>query len=136
MNDKTDGGDMGGMLDKIKFDEHGLVPAIVQDADTKEVLMLAYMNRDSLQKTMETRKTYFYSRSRKKLWLKGESSGHIQEVQGVYLDCDNDTILITARQKGGACHTGYYSCFYTRWDGGGKTAVIGKKVFDPGKTYK
>lgn len=124
------------LLDQIKFDANGLVPAIVQDAKTNQVLMLAYMNREALLDTLTTRKTHFYSRSRKSQWLKGEKSGHIQEVQGVYVDCDNDTILIKAHQLGGACHTGYYSCFFTQWqeDGGKKT--IGDKVFDPGKTYK
>ena len=124
------------ILDRVKFDANGLVPAIVQDIDSKEVLMLAYMNREALAATLATGKTHFYSRSRNKQWLKGESSGHIQEVQGVYFDCDNDTLLIEARQKGGACHTGYYSCFFTRWDGADSTKTVGKKVFDPDKTYK
>ena len=124
------------LLNKIKFDSNGLVPAIVQDAKSKEVLMLAYMNREALTATMETGKTHFYSRSRKSQWLKGETSGHVQEVRGIYFDCDNDTVLISAEQKGGACHTGYYSCFFTEWTGDGNTKVIGKKVFDPDKTYK
>lgn len=123
-------------LGKVKFDACGLVPAIVQDARTKEVLMLAYMNREALEATLKTRKTHFYSRSRKSQWLKGETSGHIQEVKGVYFDCDNDTILITAEQKGGACHTGYYSCFFTELQADGGTRTVGKKVFDPDKTYK
>lgn len=124
------------LLDKVKFDVNGLVPAIVQDAQTKQVLMLAYMNREALKATMETGKTHFYSRSRKSQWLKGETSGHVQEVLGMYLDCDNDTVLILATQKGGACHTGYYSCFFTQWTGGETTKIVGEKVFDPDKTYR
>ena len=124
------------LLDKIKFDANGLVPAIVQDAKSKQVLMLAYMNREALEATLKTRKTHFYSRSRKSQWLKGQTSGHIQEVQGVYFDCDNETILILANQKGGACHTGYYSCFFTELQADGSAKTIGNKVFDPDKTYK
>ncbi len=124
------------LLDRIKFDANGLVPAIVQDVDSKEVLMLAYMNREAVEATIKTGKTHFYSRSRNKQWLKGESSGHVQEVQALYFDCDNDTLLVMAKQKGGACHTGYYSCFFTQWDGAENTKTVGKKVFDPDKTYK
>ncbi len=132
MNDKA----TGSLLDKVKFDANGLVPAIVQDANSKEVLMLAYMNREALKATMETGKTHFYSRSRKSQWLKGETSGHVQEVQAMHFDCDNDTVLIFATQKGGACHTGYYSCFYRKWDGKDGVTIVGHKVFDPDKTYK
>ncbi len=124
------------LIDRVKFDACGLVPAIVQDANSKQVLMMAYMNREALQATLNTRKTHFYSRSRKSQWLKGESSGHIQDVQDIFFDCDNDTLLITAAQKGGACHTGYYSCFYSQWDGKEGVQTVGKKVFDPEKTYK
>ncbi len=124
------------IIDKVKFDANGLVPAIVQDVNSKQVLMLAYMNREALEQTLKTRKTHFYSRSRKSQWLKGESSGHIQEVKDVYFDCDNDTLLITAAQKGGACHTGYYSCFFSQWDGQDGFKTIGQKVFDAEKTYK
>ncbi len=119
---------------EVKFDEKGLVPAVIQDEATGEVLMLAYMNEEALQKTLETKKTHFYSRSRKKLWLKGESSGHIQEVRSVYYDCDWDTILVKVSQKGGACHEGYYSCFF-RLGEGEKVKLIGEKVFDPKKIY-
>ena len=122
-------------LDGVKFDANGLVPAMIQDEKSKEILMLAYMNRESLAKTLETGKTYFYSRSRNKLWLKGESSGHIQTVKSVYFDCDCDAILILAHQAGGACHTGYYSCFYRKLEKDGAVTTTGKKVFDPDKTY-
>ena len=90
----------------------GLIPAIIIEEQTQEVLMLAYMNEESYQKTLETKETWFYSRSRKKLWHKGETSGHTQQVKELALDCDLDTILITVNQKGPACHTGKKSCFY------------------------
>jgi phosphoribosyl-ATP pyrophosphohydrolase/phosphoribosyl-AMP cyclohydrolase len=105
------------MLDKLKYDQNGLIPAIVQDAVTGKVLMLAYMNRESLRKTLLTGKTCFYSRSRKKLWVKGETSGNIQKVKQILIDCDNDTLLVQVEQTGVACHTGSYSCFYRDIDG-------------------
>ncbi|WP_297076247.1 phosphoribosyl-AMP cyclohydrolase [uncultured Enterococcus sp.] len=92
--------------------QDGLVPAIVTDATTKEVLMLAYMNQESYEKTLATDETWFYSRSRKGLWHKGETSGHVQRVVGIKIDCDNDTLLIEVEQTGAACHTGEKSCFY------------------------
>ena len=91
---------------------NGLVPAIVQDAKTKTVLMLAYVNEEAYDKMLETGETYFYSRSRQELWHKGETSGHFQYIQGMYLDCDDDTLLVTVEQTGAACHTGSYSCFF------------------------
>lgn len=100
------------ILQQIKYDEKGLVPAIVQDAASKEVLMLAYMNEDALRKTLTTGRTWFYSRSRSSMWNKGESSGHFQNVVSVRYDCDCDTILVLAEQIGAACHTGNFSCFY------------------------
>lgn len=96
----------------IKYDENGLVPAIAQDVGTGEVLMLAYMNEESLKLTIETGYAHYYSRSRKELWKKGESSGNLQEVKGIYFDCDGDTLLLKINQVGVACHTGQYSCFY------------------------
>ncbi|MBL7085253.1 MAG: phosphoribosyl-AMP cyclohydrolase [Candidatus Omnitrophica bacterium] len=126
----------GTLLRKIKFNQRGLVPAIIQDAKTNQVLMVAYMNRRALAKTLETGKTYFWSRSRKKLWLKGATSGHIQSVRSIFLDCDADTLLIKVRQKGSACHTGYYSCFYRKINRkSAKLKVVGKKKFDPNKVY-
>ena len=94
------------------FEKEELIPAIIQDVESGKVLMMAYTNREALSRTLETGKTWFYSRSRKQLWNKGESSGHFQEVQGIYVDCDNDTLLIQVRQKGAACHTGFFSCFH------------------------
>lgn len=98
-------------IDNIKFDIHGLIPAIIQDEKTNTVLMLAYMNKESLVKTVETGVTWFYSRSRKCLWQKGETSGHVQTVSTIYYDCDADTLLIKAAQTGVACHEGTFSCF-------------------------
>lgn len=99
-------------IDTLKFDKKGLIPAIVQDVDTKEVLMLAYMNKESLIKTLTEKKATYFSRSRQELWTKGETSGNIQNVSGFYYDCDKDTILLLVKQKGVACHTGNYSCFF------------------------
>jgi phosphoribosyl-AMP cyclohydrolase len=108
-----------------------LIPAVAQDARTGEVLMLAYMNEEALAKTRETGKAYYWSRSRNKLWLKGESSGHFQIVKEIRVDCDEDAILLLIEQEGGACHTGYRSCFYRTVDG----KVVGTKVFNPEDVY-
>ena len=114
----------------------GLVPVIIQDAETSEVLMLGYMNQESWEKTLETKKVTYWSRSRKQLWIKGETSGHFQEVKEISLDCDGDTLLIKVDQIGGAaCHTGFRSCFYRRYDKG-QWKVSGKKVFDPKEVYE
>jgi phosphoribosyl-AMP cyclohydrolase len=108
-----------------------LIPAIVQDIRTGEVLMLAYMNDEAIKKTIETGRAHYWSRSRKKLWLKGESSGHFQIVSEIRIDCDEDAILLLVEQEGGACHAGYISCFYRTING----KVIGKKVFEPQEVY-
>lgn len=126
---------MTDIYDEIKFDDNGLAPAVIQDWQNGEVLMVAYMNRDSLNKTLGTGKTHFWSRSRKKLWMKGESSGHTQEVKEIFIDCDADCILIKAEQKVAACHTGYRSCFYRKW-GNGSFVETGEKVFDEKDVYK
>ncbi len=122
------------IVSELKYDANGLIPTIIQDATTSEVLMMAYMNEKSLRATLETGKTHFWSRSRQKYWMKGESSGHTQEVVDVFIDCDKDTLLITVNQTGGACHEGYRSCFFRKltnqdWQ------VVGEKVFDPDKVY-
>ena len=105
-------------LSDLKYDASGLIPAIIQDAENNEVLMMAYMNESSLQKTIETGYTHFWSRSRQKYWKKGETSGHVQEVRSVLYDCDRDTLLIRVIQHGpGACHTGHRSCFFTDIEG-------------------
>jgi phosphoribosyl-AMP cyclohydrolase len=123
-------------LENLKFDANGLIPAIVQDAKSNEVLMMAWMNRDSLEKTVLTGKTHFFSRSRNTLWLKGESSGHVQHVKSIRTDCDKDTLLIFVEQAGAACHDGYYSCFYREHQLDGDWKVVGRKVFEPEKVYK
>jgi phosphoribosyl-AMP cyclohydrolase len=122
---------------EIDFEKgNGLVPVIVQDADTGEVLMLAYMNRDAWLKTRQTGKATYWSRSRNELWVKGETSGHIQIVEEILVDCDSDTVLLKVRQAGGAaCHTGYRSCFFRRVVNG-KTEVIGERIFKPEDVYK
>lgn len=103
-------------MSSVRFDEKGLIPAIAQDYFTGEVLMMAYMNRDALEKTLSTGRAHYFSRSRSKLWLKGETSGNFQEVKAVYYDCDEDAILLKINQIGVACHTGERSCFFRRLD--------------------
>jgi phosphoribosyl-AMP cyclohydrolase len=101
------------VLPELKYDEKGLIPAIIQDMENNEVLMMAYMDETALKKTIETGKTHFWSRSRQKYWMKGETSGNVQLVQEIFYDCDEDTLLIKVKQVGsGACHTGNRSCFY------------------------
>ena len=127
---------MDAQLEGLKFDANGLIPAIIQDHKTGEVLMMAWMNRDSLDKTVQTGKTHFFSRSRNKLWLKGESSGHVQHVKSIRVDCDQDVLLIQVEQVGAACHEGYYSCFFREHRPTGEWKTVGKKVFDPKSVYK
>jgi len=121
---------------KLDFDKMGgLVPAIIQDAETNQVLMLAYMNPIAWEKTLETGKAWFYSRSRNKQWMKGEESGNVQIVKEVFVDCDDDTVLIKVEQVGkAACHKGYTSCFFRKVNG--ETTVVEERVFDPEKVYK
>jgi phosphoribosyl-AMP cyclohydrolase len=121
----------------IDFDKSGgLVPAIAQDADTGAVLMLAWMNREAYEETVRTGRAVYFSRSRNRLWRKGEESGNVQEVREIYLDCDADTILLKVHQIGGAaCHEGYQSCFFRRVEGD-KLRVVGERVFDPKQVYK
>ena len=121
----------------IDFDKSGgLIPAIAQDADTGQVLMMAWMNREAYEETLRTGRACYFSRSRGRLWRKGEESGNVQEVREVYIDCDADTILLKVRQIGGAaCHEGYASCFFRRVDGD-RVTVVGERVFDPKQVYK
>ena len=111
-------------IDQLKFTEDGLIPAIIQEAGTRRVLMMAWMNRDSLQSTVQTGKTHFWSRSRKKLWMKGEESGHTQTVRELSFDCDGDTLLIRVDQIGAACHEGFKSCFFRAIEGKGDSFKI------------
>jgi len=114
----------------------GLVPAIVQDVETKEVLMMAYINSQSWEATLTTGKATYWSRSRQALWMKGESSGNVQLVKNIFIDCDNDTILLQVEQLGGAaCHTGHKSCFYRKIVGG-DFVIVGEKIFNPEEVYK
>ncbi|MEW6109183.1 MAG: phosphoribosyl-AMP cyclohydrolase [Nitrospirota bacterium] len=116
----------------LKFDKNGLIPAIIQDESNKDVLMMAYMNMESLEKTIASGFTHFWSRSRNKIWKKGETSGHVQEVKSIICDCDKDTLLIRVIQKGpGACHTGHRSCFFTDIEG----KETEKKVFSEEEVY-
>jgi len=122
---------------KFKFDENGLIPAVVQDVDSGEVLMVAYMNEESLGLTLEKQETVFYSRSRNKLWHKGESSGHTQKIKQILTDCDQDCLVIKVTQEGGACHKGYRSCFVNSIDEkGALKEVIQEPLFDPNKVYE
>jgi phosphoribosyl-AMP cyclohydrolase len=118
-------------FDTLKY-ENGLILAIVQDRVSREVLMCAYMNREALDKTVETGIAHFWSRSRQKLWKKGETSGHTQNVKEIRIDCDMDSILLLVDQVGGACHMGYRSCFYRDLEG----KIVGEKVFEPDDVYK
>jgi phosphoribosyl-AMP cyclohydrolase len=125
------------ILPKLKYTADGLIPAIVQDATSRRVLMMAWMNETSLQQTVETGLMHYWSRSRQKYWLKGETSGHTQKVVRWAADCDVDTLLFEVEQTGGACHTGYESCFYQTYTPNGTPIEIAEsKVFDPEKTYE
>ena len=122
-------------LDFSKGD--GLLPAIVQDYKSGKVLMLAYINAASWQKSLETGEAHYWSRSRNEIWHKGYTSGHVQKIKEIYTDCDNDTVLFRVEQiGGGACHMGFESCFHKRIDRNGKATVIGEKIFDPEEIYK
>jgi len=122
-----------------KFDSNGLLPCVTVDSVTQRVLMLAYMNEEALRLTISTKKATYYTRSRKKIWVKGESSGHFQEVVEILLDCDQDCIVLKVKQSGAACHTGFPSCFYRRLKEGteDELEMLGdEKQFDPEKVYK
>jgi phosphoribosyl-ATP pyrophosphohydrolase/phosphoribosyl-AMP cyclohydrolase len=119
-------------MKELKFDDGGLIPAIIQDAKSGRVLMMAYMNQEALDKTVATGRTWFYSRSRQSLWMKGETSGNTQTVQEIRYDCDQDTLLVLVEQTGGACHTGHYSCFYRNLDGQEQEPAL----FDADQVYK
>ena len=124
------------ILDELKFDKDGLIPAIIQDHENNEVLMMAFMNRQALQKTVESGRVCFWSRSRQEYWIKGETSGHTQTVKSVAYDCDGDALLIKVDQKGGACHVGYRSCFFREVSSNGNSSrIVGEKVFNPDEVY-
>ena len=119
----------------LKFDADGLIPAIVQDAESGAVLMMAWMDRPAILRTLQTGQTHFYSRSRRSSWHKGGTSGHVQRVVEVFVDCDADVLLIRARQDGGACHTGHRTCFHRRLEPDGTLRIVGEPVFDPERVY-
>ena len=129
-------GELEESVKSLKYDASGLIPAVCVDAETRQVLMVAYMNETSLLETVRSGKTHFWSRSRGKYWMKGETSGHVQEVKAIYVDCDADTLLVEVHQHGGACHKGYYSCFYRRLSPAGRWEIIAEKVFDPPEAYR
>jgi phosphoribosyl-AMP cyclohydrolase len=117
-------------FNRLKY-ENGLILAVIQDQSSKEVLMCAYMNREALEKTVESGIAHFWSRSRQSLWKKGETSGHLQKVKEIRIDCDMDSLLLLVEQVGGACHMGYRSCFYRNLEG----EVVGERVFEPDDVY-
>jgi phosphoribosyl-AMP cyclohydrolase len=123
------------LLDALKWTTDGLIPAIVQDVATNEVLMMAWMDREAVARTRATGQTHFYSRSRRSFWHKGETSGHVQHVESIRVDCDGDVLLIRARQVGGACHEGYRSCFFRELTGDGRLDIIAEPVFEAGQVY-
>ena len=136
---------MNSQLDSLKFEQHTdtkgnnveILPTIIQDYQTGQVLVLCYMNRDALQLTVQTGKVHMYSRSRGRVALKGESSGHFQLVKEILTDCDKDTVIFKVEQHSAACHEGYYSCFYRQYDfSGSEWKIIGEKIFDPAAVYK
>lgn len=120
---------------ELNFEKmNGLVPAVAQDWKSGEILMVAFMNKEAFEKTLETGKATYWSRERKKLWVKGEQSGNSQMVKEVLVDCDNDTVLLKVEQSGAACHEGYRSCFYKKFENG-KIRIVGERVFDPENVY-
>ncbi|CAD7782451.1 Phosphoribosyl-AMP cyclohydrolase [Candidatus Methanoperedenaceae archaeon GB37] len=123
------------MIDLDFSKNNGLIPVIAQDYQTGEVLMLAFMNEEAWEKTQETGIAHYYSRTRKTLWKKGGSSGHIQKVKEIFVDCDNDTLLLKVEQIGAACHKGYRSCFYRKLENG-RLKIMSKKAFNPKEVYK
>ncbi len=122
-------------LDNLKLDDKGLIAAVIQDVTNNEVLMVGYMNREAVEKTIKGPYVNFYSRSRNKMWIKGESSGHTQEVKEIYFDCDVDCLLIKVIQKVAACHVGYRTCFFRKIENG-KILTVGEKLFEEEKVYK
>ena len=119
----------------LKWTDDGLIPAVVQDVESGDVLMLAWMDTTALERTLRTGQTHFYSRSRKSAWHKGGTSGHVQEVVSVFIDCDGDVLLIQAKQVGGACHEGYRSCFFRKIGAGGELQTIAEPVFEADSVY-
>ena len=124
------------LLEKIKFNDKGLIPAIIQDEKTKEVLTLCYMNQDALLKTLEEGKVYVFRRSKGRLMLKGETSGCVQTVKSLCIDCEGNSLLFKVDQERAACHEGYFTCYFRKLNKDGTFEVIGERIFDPEKVYK
>ena len=124
------------LLDKVRFDDKGLIPAIIQDEKSNEVLTLCYMNKDALLKTLAEGKIYVFRRSKGRLMLKGETSGCIQKVKSLCIDCEGNSLLFKVDQDRAACHEGYFTCYFRKLNKDGKFEVIGKRIFDPCKVYK
>ena len=126
------------IIEQLKFDSDGLIPAIAQEEKSGEILMMAWMNRESLRATIETKRATYWSRSRKKFWMKGEESGNIQEIRSIHIDCDGDAVLLKVNQIGGAaCHTGHRTCFYREIvDGGQNVKESNDIIFDPNTVYR
>jgi len=130
--------ELGSSLD-LKFDSHGLITAVAVDADSGETLMVAFMNKEALEKTLATGKATYWSRSRQKFWVKGEESGNVQEVVSVHIDCDQDAVVVKVRQKGAACHNGFESCFYRQVVTGARGLELkttAQPLMDPKKMYQ
>ena len=129
---------MSNWINNVRWDSNGLLPVIVQDASSNKVIMFAWMNRETLEESIKQRKAIYWSRSRKQVWVKGEESGHYQNIEDMFLDCDNDVLLIRVKQQGGiACHTGRESCFYNRINmETGQIEEIGEIIKDPKEIYK
>ena len=126
------------IIEQLKFDSDGLIPAIAQEEKSGEILMMAWMNRESLRATIETNRATYWSRSRKRFWMKGEESGNIQEIRSIHIDCDGDAVLLKVNQIGGAaCHTGHRTCFYREIvDGGQNFKESNDIIFDPNTVYR
>lgn len=123
------------MIEKLNFNEKGLIPAVIQDEKSGKVLTVCYMNKESLRKTLKEGKIYVFRRSKGELMIKGATSGHVQIVKTVYIDCEGNSLLFKVEQKIAACHAGYFSCFYRKLTNAGKLKTAEEKVFDPSKAY-
>jgi len=126
---------MSAFSETLKYDGNGLIPAVIQDVDNHEILMVGYMNQEAVDRTLESRRVTYWSRSRQKYWLKGETSGHYQHVVEIRTDCDRDALLIKVRQEGVACHEGYRSCFFRTLGREGELQVVEPREVDPNEVY-
>ena len=123
------------LLDVLHFDGRGLIPAVIQDAKTKRVLTLCYLNREALETSLKTGKVYLFRRSQNRLMLKGETSGHIQTIRHVLINCEGTSLVLLVRQRVAACHAGYFTCYFRRLTPSGQLKTVGRRCFDPSKVY-